>query len=365
MTVVAASAAAAAARAGGAAAGLAAVVVAGVVARAVVVAGAVVVVLVVGAVLELDPARGKRAVGRLRRMDLDGAADLRGSQDLRRGADADDLAGDRPRRVADGLDDPDEFDSAPALAPGCTSGGRPQVTMVPKRDGGDDAAAGRMAGEKRRLSCFIHERGNRAARRGAVRARASTVVLAHGAGAPMDSPFMNRVSAGLASRGIRVARFEFAYMARRRTEGRRGAPDREPALRARWKEVDRGARRRPARRDRRQVDGRPDREHGRGRGGGARARVLRLSVPPSGRAGAPAHGAPGGPAHAGALSAGDARSPSARARTSPATRSRAAIRIAWLEGGDHSFKPPARSGRTEAQNVEEAIAAAAAFVAGL
>ena len=39
-----------------------------------------------------------------------------------------------------------------------------------------------------------------------------------------------------------------------------------------------------------------------------------------------------------------------------------AIRMAWLEGGDHSFKPPARSGRTEAQNVEESIAAAAAFV---
>ena len=43
-----------------------------------------------------------------------------------------------------------------------------------------------------------------------------------------------------------------------------------------------------------------------------------------------------------------------------------AIRIAWLEGGDHSFKPPrSASGRTEAQNVEEAIAAAAAFVEGL
>ena len=62
-------------------------------------------------------------------------------------------------------------------------------------------------------------------------------MLAHGAGAPMDSTFMNRVSAGLAARGIRVARFEFAYMAKRRTEGRRGAPDREPALRARWKQV--------------------------------------------------------------------------------------------------------------------------------
>ena len=42
-----------------------------------------------------------------------------------------------------------------------------------------------------------------------------------------------------------------------------------------------------------------------------------------------------------------------------------AIRVHWLEGGDHSFKPPARSGRTEAQNVAEAIAAAADFVESL
>ncbi len=42
-----------------------------------------------------------------------------------------------------------------------------------------------------------------------------------------------------------------------------------------------------------------------------------------------------------------------------------AIRIRWIDGGDHSFKPPAKSGRTEKQNVEEAIAAAADFVAAL
>jgi hypothetical protein len=42
-----------------------------------------------------------------------------------------------------------------------------------------------------------------------------------------------------------------------------------------------------------------------------------------------------------------------------------AIRMLWLEGGDHSFKPPARSGRTESQNVAEAIAAVAAFVRAL
>ena len=57
-----------------------------------------------------------------------------------------------------------------------------------------------------------------------------TVALAHGAGAPMDSPFMEQVAAGLAAHGIRVLRFEFPYMARRRNEGRKFPPDRAPVL---------------------------------------------------------------------------------------------------------------------------------------
>src|SRR5262249_29005090 len=64
-----------------------------------------------------------------------------------------------------------------------------------------------------------------------------TVILAHGAGAPMDSPFMNQVARGLAADGLRVARFEFPYMAARRTGARRGAPDREPVLRMSWLRV--------------------------------------------------------------------------------------------------------------------------------
>ncbi|MFM7392833.1 MAG: alpha/beta family hydrolase, partial [Cyanobium sp.] len=40
----------------------------------------------------------------------------------------------------------------------------------------------------------------------------ATVLLAHGAGAPMDSPFMAAIAIGLAERGWRVLRFEFPYM---------------------------------------------------------------------------------------------------------------------------------------------------------
>ena len=38
------------------------------------------------------------------------------------------------------------------------------------------------------------------------------VVLAHGAGAPMDSPFMTNVARGLAGGGGRGARFGFSYV---------------------------------------------------------------------------------------------------------------------------------------------------------
>lgn len=44
----------------------------------------------------------------------------------------------------------------------------------------------------------------------------ATLLLAHGAGAPMDSDWMNTVAAKIAGCGIRVARFEFGYMAARR-----------------------------------------------------------------------------------------------------------------------------------------------------
>lgn len=58
----------------------------------------------------------------------------------------------------------------------------------------------------------------------------ATFLFAHGAGAPMDHPWMTRVARGIAEGGVRVIRFEFPYMAARRTSGKRGAPDRQPVL---------------------------------------------------------------------------------------------------------------------------------------
>ena len=82
--------------------------------------------------------------------------------------------------------------------------------------------------------------GGALSRRRPVRARRSTLVLAHGAGAPMDSPFMNAVAAGIAKEGFRVLRFEFPYMHARR-EGKRKPPDRTPVLEASWHDAIREA----------------------------------------------------------------------------------------------------------------------------
>ncbi len=65
----------------------------------------------------------------------------------------------------------------------------------------------------------------------------ATLVLAHGAGAPMDSPFMGWWAAALGERGIHVVRFEFPYMRQRRASGGRRPPDREPVLLNAWREV--------------------------------------------------------------------------------------------------------------------------------
>lgn len=60
----------------------------------------------------------------------------------------------------------------------------------------------------------------------------ATLLLAPGAGAPATSPWMGRVSALLADAGLRVLRFDFAYMATRQETGVRRPPPKAEALMA-------------------------------------------------------------------------------------------------------------------------------------
>jgi predicted alpha/beta-hydrolase family hydrolase len=57
----------------------------------------------------------------------------------------------------------------------------------------------------------------------------ATLLLAHGAGAPMDSAWMNAMAEKLAEQRVKTVRFEFGYMAARR-EGQRKPPPRGETL---------------------------------------------------------------------------------------------------------------------------------------
>ncbi len=61
-----------------------------------------------------------------------------------------------------------------------------------------------------------------------------TILLPHGAGAPMDSASMRAITSALAAVGLRVVRFEFGYMASRRTSSAKKPPPRAEALKSEY-----------------------------------------------------------------------------------------------------------------------------------
>lgn len=188
-----------------------------------------------------------------------------------------------------------------------------------------------------------------------------TLVLAHGAGAPMDSPFMRIVAQEIAASGIRVARFEFPYMRRRRETGRRGAPDAPAVLLQSW-------------RDAIGELGSPDRLIVGGKSMGGRIASLvadEAAVRGLVCLGYPFH-PPGDPAktrtrHLQALTTptlivqGERDSFGGREEVARYMLSRE-IRIEWIADGDHSFKPRKSSGRNEAENLRAAIELVVSFV---
>ncbi|HKU40523.1 MAG TPA: alpha/beta fold hydrolase [Polyangiales bacterium] len=74
---------------------------------------------------------------------------------------------------------------------------------------------------------LLHDGPRRSARR---------LILAHGAGAGMESEFLSDFAAALGKRGVHVVRFEFPYMVERRS-GQRRPPDRAEVLLASYREV--------------------------------------------------------------------------------------------------------------------------------
>jgi len=181
-----------------------------------------------------------------------------------------------------------------------------------------------------------------------------TLVLAHGAGAPMDSPFMATIAHALADDDLRVARFEFPYMRARREHHGRSAPDREAVLLQTWRDVIAN------------LGGGSQLAIGGKSLGGRIASMVADEAQVRGLVclGYPFH-PPGKPPGARLKHLKTLRTPALivqGTRDNFGGRSEvegyelsAQIRIAWIEDGDHSFKPRARSGRTEKQNLDAAI----------
>ena len=190
-----------------------------------------------------------------------------------------------------------------------------------------------------------------------------TLILAHGAGGAMDTPFMNRVAAGLTANGIRVVRFEFPYMAARRTgEKRGGAPDRQPVLLQAWRDVVADF-----------ADAGPLVIGGKSMGGRMASMVAdELGVRGLVVLGYPFH--PPGDAsklriehlrglRTPALIIQGERDPFGTREQVEGYELSPAIRLEWIPDGDHSFKPRAKSGTTEGDNLNRAMEAVAGFIA--
>lgn len=190
-----------------------------------------------------------------------------------------------------------------------------------------------------------------------------TLILAHGSGAPMDSPFLEKVASGLSERGIRVGRFEFPYMHARREGGRGGPPDRTPVLLESWRAAYSAVKAETA--GKVAIGGKSL--------GGRMASLIADEVEASGLVcmGYPFH-PPGQPeklrtAHLETLRTPTlivqgTRDPFGTPEDVAGYTLSPAIRIEWLESGEHSWKPLARSGRTEGQNIQQGIEAITGFL---
>ena len=189
----------------------------------------------------------------------------------------------------------------------------------------------------------------------------ATLVLAHGASEPMDSPLLAALARGIAASGFEVVRFEFAHMAARRASGTRRPPARVPSLLAEYHAVVRAVR-----------GSSPLFVGGRSLGG----RVASLLADEVTAAGLLAFAYPFHPPrrHA-ALRTEHLRTLQTRACIVQGDRDpfgapdeiagyglSDAIEVHFVPDGDHAFAPRKRSGRTLAQNVESAVRAAVEFV---
>ncbi|MGL4317458.1 MAG: alpha/beta family hydrolase [Pseudomonas sp.] len=191
----------------------------------------------------------------------------------------------------------------------------------------------------------------------------ATLILAHGAGAPMDSGFMQCMAELLAERGVNVLRFEFPYMAARRADGGKRPPNPQAQLLDSWRQVYRTVRE--------QVSG--TLAIGGKSMGGRMASLLadELGVDALVCLGYPFH-AVGKQDKPRVAHLAELRTPSLIVqgeRDAMGSRETVAgyalapaIRLQWLVAGDHDLKPLKASGFTHEQHMATAAQAVAGFL---
>ncbi|WP_250658851.1 alpha/beta family hydrolase [Alkalimarinus coralli] len=208
------------------------------------------------------------------------------------------------------------------------------------------------------------------------------LILAHGAGAPMDSAFMNTIAEAVAKEGINVWRFEFPYMSERRETGKKRPPNTQKVLLESWREAfstvvdkvcgeenataltDGGAQKHPLI----LMGGKSM--------GGRMASLLADELKPDGLVclGYPFH-APGKPEkprteHLANISIPTlilqgTRDPMGNKERVSNYLLSESIDVKWLEDGDHDLKPRVKSGITHSDNMQGARQHISAFVSVL
>ena len=194
------------------------------------------------------------------------------------------------------------------------------------------------------------------------------LILAHGAGAGMDTPFLSCMSETIAAHGVQVARFEFAYMQKRRETGKRTPPSRAEKLIGEYEaRIREWSARAPVFIGGKSMGGRiasmlADELHGEGLVAG----LVCLGYP---------FHPPGRPENlrvdhlkvlkTPALICQGERDPFGRHDEVETYGLSDAIRLHWACDGDHDLKPRVKSGCTWRDNMKEAAKAAGEFIQSL
>jgi len=198
------------------------------------------------------------------------------------------------------------------------------------------------------------------------------LILAHGAGAGVESPFFASILELLAARDIATTAFEFAYMAARRTSGSKRPPPKAEALTAEYRDTVRSLAKNQKKKSKPVIGGKS-------LGGRVASLIADELYAQKQISGLVCLGYPFHPPHmpeklrtahletlkCPALIIQGERDPFGNRAEVEALPLSKSIKLIWMNDGDHDFGPRGRSGFTRKGNLAEAADAVAAFLSSL